>query len=148
MNSVPRTGNNLDGKRWSGHMTEAIGVNGTEIQDYKTPRTANCKNIWHSISAFARGVDAKLLEGGGFYPDPNQIDERVLTYYIRTEDYYAPFPVKETMKDIEGFSDKGRVREFDAQEIMNAIAVGLVPSSRLEVQILALYQLLGLKART
>jgi SAM-dependent methyltransferase len=148
VNSVPRTGNNLDGKRWSGHMTEAIGVNGTEIQDYKNAPNSELQKYMAQHIGIRPSVDAKLLEGGGFYPDPNQIDERVLTYYIRTEDYYAPFPVKETMKDIEGFSDKGRVREFDAQEIMNAIAVGLVPSSRLEVQILALYQLLGLKART
>lgn len=146
VNAVPRLGANLDGRKWSGHMTEAISVSAYDMADLKeAPNQDLQKFCMHRIGV-RPSIDAKLMEGGGFYPDPNQIDERIVTYYYRVENYHDAFPVKETLKDIEGFSSAGRIREFDAQEVLNAIAVGYLATSRLEVQILGLYRLLGLKA--
>jgi SAM-dependent methyltransferase len=146
VNAVPRSGQNLDGRRWSGHMTEAIGVSGEEILKLKNADSFELQKFSIQHIGIRPSIDAKLMDGGGFYPDPNQIDERILTYYFRVENYHEPFPVRESLKDIEGFSSRGRVREFDAQQVLNAIAVGFLPTSRLETQILGLYQLLGLKA--
>lgn len=147
VNSVPRSGQNLDGRKWSGHMIEAIGVS---AQDMIKIKEADDNNSLQKFSIEHIGIkpsiDSKLMEGGGFYPDPNQIDERIVTYYFRVEDYHTQFPVKESFKDVEGFSSRGTIREFDAQEILNAISVGFIPTSRLEVQILGLYQMLGIKS--
>ncbi len=146
VNAVPRSGQNLDGRRWSGHMTEAIGVDANDIFALKSAGNFELQKFSIQRVGIRPSLDAKLMEGGGFYPDPNQIDERIVTYYYRVEDYHDAFPVKESLKDIEGFSNAGQVREFDAQAVLNAVAVGFLPTSRLEVQILGLYQLLGLKA--
>jgi SAM-dependent methyltransferase len=147
VNSVPRSGQNLDGRKWSGHMIEAIGVSAfdmTRIKDGNENAELQKFSIQHI--GIKPSLDAKLLEGGGFYPDPNQIDERIVTYYYRVEEYHNQFPVKESLKDVEGFSSRGVIREFDAQEILNAISVGFIPTSRLEVQILGLFQMLGIKS--
>ena len=40
------------------------------------------------------------------------------------------------------------IREINAQSILNAISVGYIPNGRLETQILALYDLLGMEAET
>lgn len=145
-NSVPRSGQNLDGRRWSGHMTEAIGVPAYDMGRIKDAENFELQKFSIQHIGIRPSIDAKLLEGGGFYPDPNQIDERIVTYYYRVENYHEPFPAKESLKDIDGFSSRGTVREFDAQEILNAISVGYIPTSRLELQIMGLYQMLGLKA--
>ena len=50
------------------------------------------------------------------------------------------FDVLMPMYFLDGFSTKGKIKEVDAQTILNAIGVGFIPSSRLEIQILALYE--------
>lgn len=145
-NSVPRSGLNLDGRRWSGHMIEAIGVHTEDMARVKDGDNFELQKFSIQHIGIRPSMDSKLMEGGGFYPDPNQIDERVVTYYYRVENYHESFPVQECLKDIEGFSNTGNIREFDAQEILNAVAVGYIPASRLEAQLLGLYKLLGLKA--
>lgn len=146
VNSVPRSGVNLDGRKWSGHMIEAIGVSAYDMNRLKEVDHAELEKFLVTHVGVSPSLDAKLIEGGGFYPDPNQIDERVVTYYYRVENYHEQFPVKETLKDTEGFSNPGVIREFDAQEVLNAISVGFIPASRLEVQILALFQMMNLKS--
>ena len=146
VNSVPRSGVNLDGRKWSGHMIEAIGVSANDMSKLKESDNSELQKFSIQHIGIRPSIDAKLLEGGGFYPDPNQIDERIVTYYFRVENFQKQFPVKESIKDIEGFSSRGVIREFDAQEILNAIAVGFIPTSRLEVQILGLFQMLGIKS--
>jgi len=57
-----------------------------------------------------------------------------------------------TPKSFLGHSDKfqakGAVREFNAQKVLDAITVGMVPNARLELQILSLFQHLKMKAET
>ncbi|MFA7276199.1 MAG: methyltransferase domain-containing protein [Pseudobdellovibrionaceae bacterium] len=147
-NSVPRSGVNLDGRKWSGHMTEAIALPSSEVEPYLQSSMVELQKFSVDAIGIKPSLDAKLMAGGGFYPDPTHIDERILTYYMRVEDYHYPFEAKHTLHDVEGFSSKGQVRELDAQAVLNAIAVGYLPSSRLEAQILGLYQMLGIKAET
>lgn len=147
VNAVPRSGQNLDGRKWSGHMIEAIGVSAIDISKVKeSGDNADLQKFSMGHIGIRPSLDAKLMEGGGFYPDPNQIDERIVTYYYRVENYHEQFPVKESLKDVEGFSSRGVIREFDAQDILNAVSVGFIPTSRLEVQILGLFQMLGIKS--
>lgn len=146
VNAVPRSGLNLDGRKWSGHMIEAIGVSAYDMGRLKEADNNELQKFSMQHIGIKPSLDAKLMEGGGYYPDPNQIDERIVTYYYRVENYHDQFPVKESLKDIEGFSSRGVIREFDAQEVLNAVSVGFIPTSRLETQILGLYQMLGMKS--
>lgn len=145
VNSVPRLGKNLDGRKWSGHMTEAISLPSIEVADVVDGSQDALKKFGLGKIGVAPSLDASLQKGPGFYPDPYRIDERIETYYFRTENYHAPYAPKTMLYDLEGFSSHGQIRELDAQDVMNALAVGYLPSSRLEPQLLALYQMLGMK---
>ncbi len=145
VNSVPRLGKNLDGRKWSGHMTEAMAIPLESLKDMPEASNQDLQKFAVRTLGIKPSGDASLRRGPGFYPDPYRIDERIETWYYRVEDYHPSFEPKSNLYDLEGFSSKGQIREFDAQAIMNAITVGYLPSSRLETQLLALYNELGLQ---
>lgn len=149
VNAVPRNGKNLDGKRWSGHMTEAIAVEAEKIHAIKDAGPNELQKFSRLSLGFRPANDGTgLQKGPGFYPDPYKIDERIETFFMRIEEAVAPFAPREVLSDTAGFSSVGRIREYDAQAILNALAVGYLPNSRLEIQIMALYEMLGLKFTT
>jgi len=141
-NAVPRAGKNLDGRRWSGHMTEALAMPAHDVRQVKESEAQEVlKNFALEKIGVKPSLDSRLQSGPGFYPDPYRIDERIETYYFRVETFHSEFEPKETLYDLKGFSSRGRMRELDAQAVLNALAVGYLPSSRLEVQLLALFEM-------
>jgi ubiquinone/menaquinone biosynthesis C-methylase UbiE len=145
VNSVPRHGKNLDGRRWSGHMTEAMAVPASLPKNITAENHSALREFAAHYIGVKPSLDSSLQTGPGFYPDPYRIDEHILTYYYRVEQAHSRFPPLTALTDIQGFSTTGHIREFDAQDVMNAIAVGLIPASRLETQLLALFQLTGIR---
>ena len=147
-NAVPRSGKNLDGRRWSGHLTEALALNAHDVRQARDIGTVEAiKDFALNKIGIKASIDTSLKNGPGFFPDPYHIDERIETYYIRVENKQGSFEPKETLYDLSGFSSKGRMRELDAQDVMNALAVGFLPSSRLEVQLLALFEQCNIKSQ-
>ncbi len=142
VNSVPRIGKNIDGRKWSGHMTEVMAMPLENIRGYVDHPVNEFQKFAIKEIGIKPSLDSSLQKGPGFYPDPYRIDERIETWYYRVEDHHPVFEPKTMLYDLEGFSSKGQIREFDAQAIMNAITVGYLPSSRLEPQLLALHQML------
>lgn len=138
VNAVPRAGRNIDGKSWSGHLIEAISTPITSVDQWDKLDVNQLRQQTATHIGVQASIDTEFENGPGFYPDPYRIDERIVTHYYRTESYHAPYAPRHKLVDAEGFSDLGRIREYDAQDILNAISVGLIPSPRLETQILAL----------
>ncbi|MGQ0528145.1 MAG: class I SAM-dependent methyltransferase [Alphaproteobacteria bacterium] len=148
VNAVPRKGVNLDQRFWSSHMIEPVAVerarlNGNEQNDVK------------SAVLFARDYlslkpkDGELLlKGPEYYPAPEYIDEHVSTFYLRIHRSKEAVMPRGIIGQKDRFQAKGLLREFDAQQVLNAITVGMIPHSRLELQILSLFQHLELKAET
>lgn len=146
-NTVQRIGKNLDEKYWSGHMTEAFSVNSETV-------AAIPQNDVKAVMRFARDhlgmkpAHGALLENGpGIYPAPDYIDDHIATKYLRVE-HHAGAIYPSVIEDIDGFSTKGRLREVNAQALLNSISVGLIPNAQLEIQIIALFNMLGIKAET
>jgi hypothetical protein len=132
-NAVPRKGKNLDIRRWSGYMIEPVSF---DLRDVQTVNIIN----HNDVAAFIKdkiglkvATGCVIENGAGYYPDPKHIDEYIQTQYIRID------ALSETENAIYG------LREFDAQTILNAISVGYIPNSRLELQILYLFRHLGIK---
>lgn len=146
-NTVQRAGKNLDEKYWSGHMTEAFSVNSDIV-------AALPKNDVKAVLHFARdhlgmrpAHGALLEDGPGFYPAPDFIDDHVPTKYLRVE--HNPGIANPTvLEDLEGFTTKGKIREVSAQSVLNAISVGFIPNAQLEIQIIALFNIIGIKPQT
>lgn len=146
-NAVPRGGVNIDERRWSGHMAEPITVDGEAIASIET------FDIKHSV-LFARDYlglkpenDAIIEHGPDYYPAPDYIDERIHTFYLRVRPAKGAITPKKVI-GVEKFQAKGVVREMDAQQVLNAITVGMIPNARLEMQILSLFHHLKLRAET
>lgn len=144
-NTVQRKGPNIDGKLWSGHMTETFAIPREVIKDLD-------KEHFRSTLAFSKdylGLTPEMgtlfEDGPGFFPAPDCIDEHVETLYLKVKEPKKLIAPKIILDDASGFSTNGRIREIDAQQILNAISVGLVPTSRLEIQILGLYEKLGIE---
>ncbi|NCC21745.1 MAG: class I SAM-dependent methyltransferase [Alphaproteobacteria bacterium] len=149
VNAVPRQGQSLDGKRWSGHMVEALNVESGAVRDAERGGHKATIKFASQYFGIKPAIGTEFEQGPSFYPAPDYIDERIETRYLRIESGPTkPFDPKQVSTDAAGFSTHGRVREVDAQSILNAMSVGLIPNVRLETQILALYQNLGLKAET
>lgn len=148
VNAVPRNGRDLDGKRWSGHMTEAIAVNSELIDTIAEDDAKSAVHLMRDMIGLKPLHGKTLLKGPYFYPAPDFIDERIETRYIEVEQPPGRLELKAVTPDLAGFQAKGVIMEMSAQAILNAISVGIVPNAQLELQILALYEKLGMKAES
>lgn len=143
-NTVPRKGPNIDGKQWSGHMTETFAIPEEIVENLDKENIRSTMNFTNDYLGLKPEIGALFEKGPGFFPAPDCIDEHVETIYIKVKQSEKSAVPKIILDDASGFSTNGRIREINAQQVLNAIGVGLIPSSRLEIQILALYERLGI----
>lgn len=142
-NTVPRKAPNIDGKLWSGHMIEAFAIPQEIIENIDKQHFRSTMTFTQDYLGLKPEMGKLFENGPGFYPAPDCIDEHVDTLYISVKHPESSISPNIILDDASGFSTNGRIREIDAQQVLNAISVGLVPTSRLEIQILALYEKLG-----
>ncbi|MFP4313556.1 MAG: class I SAM-dependent methyltransferase [Alphaproteobacteria bacterium] len=148
VNTVPRYGDNIDGKRWSGHMIEALTVDATVVNEIKPDDIKDTVKFARDYIGLKPRDSSLLFHGPDYYPAPDHIDERIKTYFLDVERSKKPVKPKNIINKNEKFTAKGEVREFDAQQVLNAITVGMLPNARLELQILSLFEHLNLKPET
>lgn len=146
VNSVPRNGKSFDQRRWSGHMIEPISI------DNKYFAEEHSFDIKQTV-LFARdhlGLKPKnesvMQVGPDYFPSADYIDDKINTYYLHVAKAKGPISPKHVSEDRDRFQAKGRIREMDAQQVLDAISVGFIPNAHLELQILYLYNHLGIKA--
>ncbi len=145
-NSVRRSGDNIDGRQWSGHMLEAISTDYSNIAELGAITAENTAKFTKAYIGLKSENGELIKEGPAYYPDPNYIDERIHTFYINIKKGDKAIAPKRQILEAHHFQEKGVVRELNAQNVLDAIAVGLVPNSRLELQILSLMQHVKVKA--
>ena len=136
-NAVMRGGINIDGKRWSGHMIEPLSVNTGNLPERDDFDHKNSVLFARDYLGLKPEGQSVLEHGPDYYPAPEFIDERIHTYYLEVRKAKSAVQPKSVI-GVEKFQAKGVIREFDAQQVLNAITVGMIPSARLELQILAL----------
>ncbi len=145
-NSVRRSGVNIDGREWSGHMLETISTSYKAVDELGTPDADITKRFAKNYLGMTAKTGGIMEEGPAYYPDPNYIDERVHTYYVPVTDEQKTLSPKRKVLETHRFQAKGIIRELNVQSVLDAIAVGLIPNSRLELQLLSLMQHLNIKA--
>lgn len=145
-NAVSRSGANLDGRRWSGHLIEPVAVDHASITDMEARDVKHSARFCRDYLSLIPREGAVLEKGPDYYPSPDYINERIFTYYLNVEPPKAPPIPKNFIGHAERFHARGLLREMDAQQILNAITVGMIPSGRLELQILSLFSHLKIRA--
>ena len=148
MNTIPRNGKVLDGKRWSGHMIEPISIDIEEMDKYDFNEFKDTAKFCRDYLGLKPVMSKVMEDGPRYYPAPDFIDDRIETRYINVQDDKKIVPPKYLTPDKQGFSDVGVYREFDAQDILDAISVGLIPLGTLELQIMNLYKKLDITPLT
>lgn len=146
VNAVSRSGINIDGRQWSGHMVEAIATDIKPLLEMGEIDQKGTHDFAHEYLGLNPEWESLLEKGPEYYPDPTYIDERVHTYYLEVKKASGALPVKSGVIQTKDVQTKGKIREFNAQTILDAIAVGLIPNARLELQILSLFHQLKMKA--
>ncbi|MCB1556602.1 MAG: methyltransferase domain-containing protein [Alphaproteobacteria bacterium] len=148
-NAVPRRGKELDGRGWSGHMIETISIEKHVLDRIGQDSRRDTILFARDHLALKPSEGALLEKGPVWYPAPDYIDERVETWFLEVDGRGdKPLSPKILCDEFSGFTSKGDIREFAAQEILDAINVGLIPNAGLEIQIMALFEKLGMKAET
>lgn len=145
-NAVGRTGVNIDQREWSGHMIECLSTAYANIAAIGAITPEGTKSFMESYIGLKPDKNATLEEGPQYYPDPSYIDERVSTHYVKIKDGSPPSlsPLRKLLEPHQ-FQEKGTIREFNAQNVLDAVSVGFIPNSRLELQLLSLMQHTGIK---
>lgn len=145
-NAVPRNGISIDDRRWSGHMLEPIAVETTNVptgEDLNPKGTASFSKKYLGLTPSTNHI---LKQGPEYFPAPDFIDDLIHTYYLQVEKSKTAFTPKPSLIGTEKFQEKGQIREVDAQQVLDAIMVGKIPSARLEMQLLYLFNYLNIKS--
>ena len=129
-------------------MIEALTVDATVVEEVNPTDIKDTVKFSRDYLALKPRNSALLYHGPDYYPSPDYIDEKVKTYFLDVERSAKPVKPKNMVNKAEKYTSKGEIREFDAQQILNAITVGLIPNARLELQILTLFEHLNLKPET
>ncbi|MEM7680140.1 MAG: class I SAM-dependent methyltransferase [Pseudomonadota bacterium] len=147
-NSVPRNGFSIDDRRWSGHMVEPVSVPHAHMPDKDVEDEALLKHTESFAKKFL-GLSPKdnqaLKLGPDYFPAPDYIDEVINTYYLEVNKAEGEMPPKTSLIGTDSFQEKGYIREVDAQQVLDAITVGKIPNARLELQLLYLFNHLGVQ---
>lgn len=146
INTVPRKGVGLDGKIWSGHLVEPITFQ-TSLDD-KIDAKNNCRisEILDKSTKLKMKPRGRVIEGPNYYASPTMIDELVTTFFVEVEN------PKKNKLDVDNFEDgfykKGYIKGLDAQDIIKAAHVGLLPDGNLELATYFLMDKLGMTPDT
>ncbi len=147
-NAVARAGENIHGKKWSGHMIDAIAVDeallAENIEDDEKRTALLCRDYL----GLTPKNGAKIEKGSGYYPAPDFINEFVQTFYLEVQHAPGSMTPKPGIAGLGRFQARGKIRELDAQQVLDAIGLGLIPNSKLELQILALFNHLKIPAES
>jgi len=137
INAVPRGNNNLDEKRWSGHIIEPLSMS---TKDMTMDAEENRKLIYGYIESnlgLRPKSDTSWYLGDTYFPAPDLIDTAIEPVFVEVEN---PFKTSWDFKEETniGFIEKGRIVELDGVDIIAASQVGMLPEPRLEMYVMDL----------
>jgi len=135
--AVPRGPTMIDGSRWGGYLIEPI----TGMVPPDAPADTIAATLMER-AGIARDAVIGIEAGVSYYPSPGGIDEIVNSLFVELSAAVLHRPLSAA---ISGFSTAGQVREFDAQDLLRAAHVGILPEARLEMNVYALMDKLGIR---
>lgn len=144
VNAVSRGAHNLDGKRWSGHLIEPIMMDTSDMTD---DVDANKSQILEFVGGHLKlkaRINDSFVVGPSYYPSPDQLDMVIEPVFVEV---HKPEKTSWRIEDVtqSGFTNNGRVLELEADEIIRAAQVGLLPDPRLELHIFDLMMRFDIK---
>jgi SAM-dependent methyltransferase len=134
--AVPRGPAMIDGSWWGGYLIEPV----TGMVDRDAADDAVAAALMERAGIPEDAIVA-IDAGLSYYPSPGGIDEVVGSLFVEVA---ASLPVRPLPAAVSGFSMAGELREFDAQDLLRAAHIGVLPEARLEMNLYALMAKLGI----
>lgn len=128
---------NLDGKKWSGHLIEPISMETVSMTDDVEKNRQMIFGHVRDYASLRPKSEESWFVGDTYYPAPDQIDEAIEAVYVEVENPYKHVWPIEADKDAP-FTELGTITELDANSILVASQVGLLPEPRLELHVIDL----------
>lgn len=145
INAVMRGNANLDGKHWSGHLIEPITMDTVDMTDDIDENKRMIINYLKSHARLQARKGDNLYVGLTYFPAPDQIDEAIEPVFVEVNKTgSSSWPIGED-KYTSGFKFGGTIMELDANDIIRASQVGLLPEPRLEMHVFDLMLRYGIK---
>jgi SAM-dependent methyltransferase len=135
--AVPRGPAMIDGARWGGYLIEPV----TGMVSRDDPPDVIAATLLERAGIERQAITG-IAAGLSYYPSPGGIDEIVNSLFVEIAGF---FPGSLLPPTLSGFSTSGQVREFDAQDLLRAAHVGVLPEARLEMLVYALMDRLGIR---
>ena len=137
INAGSRGRHNLDGKKWSGHLIEPISMATVSMSD---DVEANRQMIFDYVRNYATlrpKTEESWFVGDTYFPAPDQIDEAIEAVFVEVENpAMSSWPIHTDQEAL--FTELGKITELDANDIILASQVGLLPEPRLELHVMDL----------
>ena len=148
VNAVARGNNNIDGKIWSGHLVETITMDIAGFgNDAAENKIAILKYLEKHVGLSPR-PHGEMDIGLPYFPDPEMIDEVIEAVYIEVREperkkwAFSPAIEQEYFR----YSETGYIYELEANDILYAAQIGVLPDPRLEIRVFELMMRLGIPA--
>lgn len=140
-NTLMSKNHNLDNRHWSGHLIDAVKLEAEEVHIYQDQGEHEVRQLIYDTHRIVTACGSNFEKGPSLYPAPDYIDELRECYYISVCKNYNCSECFDVIKNAQVPSKaKPTLKELDVQKVLNAIRVGLIPSSILETQIIYLMQ--------
>lgn len=144
INAVKRGNANLDSKNWSGHLIEPI----TMDTDVLTRNVAENRDLIIKYAEDHASLEIKkpdsMYVGQVFYPSPDRIDEAIEPVFMEVKKpKSSTWDIGQDQIEL-GFRFGGKIVELDANDIIRAAQVGLLPEPRLELHVFDLMRRLNI----
>ena len=144
-NTLTSKSHNLDNRQWSGHMIDAVKLEAEEVHIYQDQGEQEVRQLIYDTHRIVTACGSNFEKGPSLYPAPDYIDELRECYYISVCKNYDCSECLDVIRNAQPHSkSKPLLKELDAQKVLNAIRIGLIPSSILETQIIYLMQKLSI----
>lgn len=144
-NTLMSKSHNLDNRQWSGHMIDAVKLEVEEVHIYKDQGEQEVRQLIYDTHRIVTACGSNFEKGPSLYPAPDYIDELRECYYISVCKNYNCSECLDVIRNSQAHSkSKPTLKELDAQKVLNAIRIGLIPSTILETQIIYLMQKLSI----
>ena len=143
-NTIASKVHNIDSRHWSGHMIDSIKLEAEDVHIYQEQGEHEVRQFMYDRHQIMTACGSAFETGPALYPAPDYIEELRECYYVRVCKNFKCPACLDIIKNSHARSrSQPRLKELDAQKVLNAIRVGLVPSTLLETQITYLMESLS-----
>ena len=140
-NLIPRTRQNLDGKRWSGHMVAPATLTAAELEGFDHASHAAVARLMSQKMGLKPQHGKTFETGPKGFPAPALVDEMLETLFINVQKPDLAGP------RLAGPLDALRLKIYDTEDVLRATGAGLIPSAWLDIQMQELMKHLGTKVK-